>query len=353
MKTIGNSKNYNAIDIAKFICSILVVMIHIAPFGVQENTTVFSYLNFILQHGICRIAVPLFFMFSGLFLYQKTPLNNFSMNPTKKYIINILKLYLIWAIIYFPLSLDGILKSENGIMLYIRDIFLTGAYMHLWYLTALIFAVYLISFLLFAKWSPKKILITSSICYIIGLFGSGYWGFITPLYSIPIIGKLIGMYFYIFSVTRNGLFFAFFFVALGMFLSEKKDLLSTKKSLIWFIISTVLMCAETVLLKTFNIAKTYDILIFAIPSALFCFIFLTSVKLKDRPVYKKLRELSSLIYYSHMIISFLIAKYVFTGTINIKNNSILFLTTLALTISISLLVLKISKTKIKFLKNIY
>lgn len=66
--------HYNGIDICKFICSILVVAIHIpvvnAPMTVElSNVSVF--VNTVLQQAMCRIAVPFFFVCSGFFLYKK------------------------------------------------------------------------------------------------------------------------------------------------------------------------------------------------------------------------------------------------------------------------------------------
>lgn len=345
------NKTYNAIDFAKFICSILVVMIHVPLFGEQNSTNIFTYLNFLFKDGICRMAVPLFFMFSGFLLYKKTKLDNFSTQHVKKYILNIFKLYIIWSIIYIPLSFMDILAEHKtlsvGILIYIKNFFLKGSYTHLWYLNALCVAVIIVSFLLYKKISPKRILIISSFFYVIGLLGSGYEGIITPLYSIPIIGNLINWYFYIFSVTRNGLFFAFFFVALGMFLSNKTITISSKKSLLLFIISTILMCTETVILKTFNIAKTYDILIFSIPTALFGFLFLLTLNLKDKPIYKKLRELSALIYYTHYYAYYFVLISISLFPLAPKG-FLLFAMVLLLTITISYLIIKINKKKIKF-----
>ena len=189
-------------------------MIHVAPFGWQSSTNIFAYLNFGLCQGLCRIAVPLFFIFNGFFLYRKTPIDKFSLEPTKKYLLHIFRLYLLWNLIYFPLNLMSILKNSKGIIYgfvkYIKNITCVGYY-HLWYLNALLFAVALISFLLYKKWSPKKILFTSSIFYIIGLLGDGYYRVISPLFDVPYIGDTLNLYFKIFSTTRNGLFFAFFF----------------------------------------------------------------------------------------------------------------------------------------------
>lgn len=47
--SLKNVSNYNSIDLFKFICSIFVVMIHIAPFGNSENNIVVSEVNFLFR----------------------------------------------------------------------------------------------------------------------------------------------------------------------------------------------------------------------------------------------------------------------------------------------------------------
>lgn len=56
---------YYCVDLVKFICSILVVMIHVAPFGVNNN--VYTLFNYGIQHYLARIAVPFFFVPQGVF----------------------------------------------------------------------------------------------------------------------------------------------------------------------------------------------------------------------------------------------------------------------------------------------
>lgn len=356
MKGINTTVKYNSIDMAKLICSILVVMIHIAPFGKQTSTNILSYLNFGLSQCLCRIAVPLFFIFNGFFLYKKTPLEKFSIQYSKKYFFHILKLYLLWSLIYFPIKLIGILNNPKGIVYgfvgYFKDLICVGSYTHLWYLNALLFAVALISFLLHKKWTPKKILLTSSFFYIIGLLGDGYYGIISPLLQFPFVGEIINIYFKIFSTTRNGLFFAFFFVSLGMILSGKEIKISRKKSLFFFILSLFLLYTEVFVITHFDIAKDRNILLFTIPSALFCFLYLKKVKLKDTK--RNIRKISSLIFYSHVWVIKMVSYCSKILGIHIQSTPLPFLIVLTVTILISIIAIKISNTK-KFgwLKNIY
>lgn len=62
MKTQKN--NYTNLDIAKFVCALLVVMIHAEPLA---DTA--SEMNFFLVKILARVAVPLFFVMSGFFLF--------------------------------------------------------------------------------------------------------------------------------------------------------------------------------------------------------------------------------------------------------------------------------------------
>lgn len=59
-------QNYNAVDLIMLMCAILVVAIHIAPFG-TDSTGVLAGLNWVFQSYLARIAVPFFFIASGYF----------------------------------------------------------------------------------------------------------------------------------------------------------------------------------------------------------------------------------------------------------------------------------------------
>lgn len=356
MEGANISSKYNSFDMAKLICSILVVMIHIAPFGNQTSVNILSYLNFALSQCLCRIAVPLFFIFNGFFLYRKTPLKEFSIQHSKKYFLHILKLYLLWSLIYFPINLTKILNNPKGIIYgfaaYFKNLIFVGSYTQLWYLNALLLAVALISFLLHKKWAPQKILLTASLFYIIGLLGDGYYGIIRPLLQLPFVGDIINIYFKIFSTTRNGLFFAFLFVSLGMILSNKEILISRKKSLFFLTVSLFMLFIEVYILTYFDISKDRNILLFTIPSALYCFFLLKTMHLKDFKI--DVRKISSLIFYSHLLVLKAVSESLKVLGIHLQNTPLLFIIVLAVTIFISIIVINISNKKnFHWLKSLY
>lgn len=214
-----SSTNYNAIDLAKFICAILVIIIHVPPFGYDSRMEV--VLNFGLRNYIARIAVPFFFITSGYFLYQKTDFNNFSTLPAKKYIIKILRLYILWSIIYFPLCINSIVNNTHGllygVLLYIQNFIFEGGYIHLWYLSATILGVFIITVLLSRHFSIKFILTSATILYCFGLLAQSWFGIILPLkIYAPQLWSLLKFIQSIIHTTRNGLFEGFLFISIGM-----------------------------------------------------------------------------------------------------------------------------------------
>lgn len=218
-------QNYNAIDLTKFICAILVVTIHIAPFGDNENLRFFNYG---IQNYLARIAVPFFFVTSGFLLYRKSTLENFSMDRTFKYALRLLRLYIIWSLIYLPLNIKIFLGNGQSIihsvLVYIRNFIFTGSYTQLWYLNATIFAVILISFLLKKHIAPKKIIIYAAVFYFAGLFAQSYFGVIRPLRDLtPNLWHMLKLLSKIIVTTRDGLFEGFLFVAIGMFFAFYRE----------------------------------------------------------------------------------------------------------------------------------
>ena len=70
------NKNLDILDLVKVILSIIVVGIHINPFGEYSG----------LYYPICRIAVPLFFMISSYLLFSKLKNNSNSKEVLVKFV---------------------------------------------------------------------------------------------------------------------------------------------------------------------------------------------------------------------------------------------------------------------------
>ena len=94
-------KQKSSLDIAKFFCAILVLIIHTDPFGSCSKLLSFGFRNV-----VCVIAVPFFFCASGYLLAEK--LGSFQNageqnGYMKKYLKRLAGIYLFWSAVYFPL----------------------------------------------------------------------------------------------------------------------------------------------------------------------------------------------------------------------------------------------------------
>ena len=186
---------YTAIDYAKFILAILVVGIHTEPFG----------FNFWLDKGfgiITRLCVPFFFVCSSFFFFIKGKDKN-----AAAYLKRITLLFLIWSLVYLPFDLD--LLSGKDVWEVISYYWWLGPRHALWYLSGSIIGfVFLISSLKVIK--SKYVLALSFLILIIGCIITTY----TPLIERLLLTTVNNT-----SDCRNGLFYAFPYMALGMMIA--------------------------------------------------------------------------------------------------------------------------------------
>lgn len=94
-------RGYDALDLAKWICSLMVVVIHCVPLSPYSLTA-----DVYTAQGICRISVPLFYAIAGFLLFQKIQVpwsDHKSENRAVllHYCKSIATLYLVWSAIYF------------------------------------------------------------------------------------------------------------------------------------------------------------------------------------------------------------------------------------------------------------
>ena len=177
-------RNNNCIDLTRFICAILVLGVHfISDYG-------YNNINFILSQGIGRVAVPFFFITSGYFLANKSG----DTIKIQNYLFKIIRIYILWSVLYFPYEIYmWKLNSENimlDILIYIKKFFLIGSFIHLWYLLSVIIAVIIIEALL-KKFSIDKIIVIGFSLYILGVLGDGYYN---VLVNTPLIKRIYDLY---------------------------------------------------------------------------------------------------------------------------------------------------------------
>lgn len=290
------SKQYGAIDIARYISALLVVCIHVYPFADISET-----FNLFFIQTICRLAVPFFFVVSGYFFFRKWQEDEeANYLHFRRYEWRILKIYLIWTIIYLPYTIWDYVDagfSPLSILSYIRDFFLNGSYYHLWFLPALIIGMAIVYWLYTHK-GLKFTLLTSLVLYLIGYAINVY---ASVWESLPYVSILYGFFTKTIVTARDGFFFAPIFLCLGL-LSARTKRLKPRVSLIGFVLSFLLLIGEVTIYYVCGIMRDLSCMfLMLIPSVYFLVNYLLALTIPYRRQYTILRYDSLLIYTSHIL----------------------------------------------------
>ncbi|MBM6678615.1 MULTISPECIES: acyltransferase [Faecalicoccus] len=288
-------KQYAAVDIAKYVSALLVVCIHTFPF-IDIN----EMLNTYFIQTICRLAVPFFFMISGYFLFRKIRNEEEDKDVLKKYLFRLLKIYLIWTVIYLPYTIYNYVQAQSGwmgIFSYLRDFLLNGSYYHLWFLPALMTGTLIVYYL----YHKKGMLFTLKIALL--LYGIGYLlNIYAPLWEqIPFISFLFSFFTKTMTTARNGFFFAPIFIGIGMLLAKTRRI-PCRVAQLAFVISFALLVIEvTLYILTGMMHDLACMYLSLIPATFFLGNCLLTSKIAYKPSYRSLREDSLLIYTVHIL----------------------------------------------------
>lgn len=350
----GSVKKENyAVDVFKFICAILVVIIHVNP--CQEIPFEIRYY---IVDVMTRVAVPFFFMCTGYFTFRKIDKNNVDYSVLKRSALKMLKLYVLWTVVYLPLKIYDVVNLSEGtpkerILSWIKEFFVSSSTTHLWYLRALFVAVLLIAVLLKLKLSLSKILGCSVFFFVLGMFEDSYVKIFELFGNKPqgLLDFINGIDEF-FITTRNGFCFAFLFVVLGVVFAWYPVKINMKKSWILFAVFYVAMVAEAFFENHFELIEHNDKFLLLPVVMFFLFNIVLNFKIKKFAYSKFLRTMSSLIYFIHYGINRWLV-IIFEDTLNIDIKSyVLFFIVLAITMVSSFLLILLANNKhFKFLKN--
>ena len=343
-------KQKSSLDIAKFLCAILVLIIHTDPFGSYSKALSFGFRNV-----ICVVAVPFFFATSGYLLREKLGSLNTDGDQKQymwKYLKRLAVIYLVWSAVYFPFVVIKWLRAgfTFGLVLeYIKDFFFEGSYSTIWFLPALMSAA-LIYWLLRKKLSGKGVFLVGCGCYVITLLLSSYYG-ITA--RIPVLSRLGEAYYWFFDSVKNGLLFGLVFLSLGAMISQYDCFSRMKKglTLLCCIGSAFLICAEVVVYKVIGNTRGIDTIASLLPFTFFALIFVLNLQVQPSKLCVSLRKYSMLIFLCQRIPISIID--LFMGETVLATNTIVnCVVVTAATFVISFLILQLSKV-FKWLNKIY
>lgn len=284
-------KNYNSIDLVKFIMAFAVVAIHTHPLEHCSYNIVRTIYN-----NIVSMAVPFFFISTGFLLAQKMsfPFAESDIPVIKKQLLRILKMYLLWMAIYTPLAIyhnisEGISFSISC-KIYVRGLFLMGEQYNswpLWYLLSTVYSLLIIMFLIKKKVSLKGMLV---VCLLFALLSFGLDWFTST--ELPLSGLLLKAQGVIQSMIVNGrIFTGMIYIPLGMYFAH--NTMSVPRYVIMLAVGFVLKCFVT------NAFIASWLLIVTMVGF---WGIIENIKLRDNKIYGSLRSMSTTIYLIHMYI---------------------------------------------------
>lgn len=221
---------YPALDIVRFLSAVWFILIHCNIAYLSDNE-LFRYTVFLVRD----IGLAAFFASNGFFTMEKIRTTERAQQPEafRKKWLGYAKVYLIWSLIYLPVSVYGefVVYQESlvrGTGKLIWDFFMTGVHYYtwmLWYFPAMLWsllALYLLIRIPVPRgmnaqrgraWglSPRAIVLLGAALYGVGIFvqqsSQTAWG---------------QVYYRFFYGTQNAAFFGFLFVAWGMYSAGRR-----------------------------------------------------------------------------------------------------------------------------------
>ncbi|WP_344704059.1 acyltransferase [Salinicoccus jeotgali] len=308
--------------------------------------------NFVINM-FARFAVPFFFVASGYLFVQK--LNRITQENEngnrqaqfhyfKKYLGKLIKLYVAWLAFYFVFEL-GVKFIERGnssetlLEMFISSISHFNLWSliyfgegspgyHLWFLPALIYAVLLL--FLFAQMRLIMVLFVISIgLHLFGLFGQAY----SFLYDVPFN-------------TREGIFFALFYVTFGGVVAKYSSFFNSFLSKIptWSVVISLIILSLMQILEGFITLQLYEgkeenYFFFTIPLVMTLFMLaLKHQQMGKNSIFTKIGANAVGIYVSHVFIMELMQVLIRRMELTIVEDSLLWkvmLTPLVLVIALA------------------
>ena len=331
----------------------LVVEIHTRPleaFAIPESVI----------EGIDVIAVPFFFIASAFLCFRGLSEEDFAASSSygsirvRKTAFKLLELYLIWTVLYLPVTVFGNLLYGNGLLhgllAFARGTLLVGQNFcswPLWYLLAGTVAFSLVYFCLRGGVASKTMVGAAFLLLLLGYFVmcAADRGEVPDVIAVP-----ARLYEKLFLTTRNGLFEGFFYVAVGAVFGMRHKRLESM-SAFCLVVGFVSGVAGCVLVNP-------DAHLPFCALAGIC-LFLLSVRRHGASLSPHIgaRNASTIIYLTHMIFAVLFVYVICGGTdpdihANDANRGLLYLFSLGGSALFAVAIIPAAK-RLPFLKRIF
>lgn len=336
-------RNYEAIDLVKIIMSVFVVAIHTELFpDVLSPWT--------------RIAVPVFFMISSYFFFNKLQsVGTKGSAVLRKFLIRNLQLYFFWFILLLPFTIIIRDYFQNGFWTGVYEISLdflfSSTFRGSWYIIALCISVIVVYYL--SKFlSTNVILFITLPIYLICCLFSNYY---TLIDEFDLIVSGYENYISVFQSLVTSYPVALFWIALGKKISEKEYHISHKQMVVIALPLCILLYLEYLFIQNIGNILSNDCYVLLILLCPVIFIYIKDLKISIKHHYH-LRKLSTVIYCLHATIASIFIFFVrtFLEQIHPYFCVINFLITLMTCVAVYILIEYFKKSRfLSFLKYSY
>ena len=293
METVTKKERNCAIDLFRYVCAVLVVSIHTAPFS-----EIHPQLSFFFTGILPRIAVPYFFCVSGYFYLQKLEAGE---KPYLPYMKRLLMTYSIWSCLYYAVAFAewGHSSMKRFLLSSVVQFFITGSSDHFWFFPALAFAVSLTTLFYRLNWK-KAVVPVSLLCFSVGCISCTYYHFFA---QIPLLKAFFTWKYY--YVVRNFCFTAFPFFVCPLLIFKAAALLPKTKrfSAAALTAAVIVWLLEVQLVRTMGWTRNLGLsfCLYLLLLAVMLFLLRHPLRSLQAPA-EKARILANFTYYSHAFI---------------------------------------------------
>lgn len=336
MTQIVPLQKINSYDLLKFLMAVCIVAHHTGLIRYSDTTH-------LLFDPINGASVPCFLVLSSFFFFRKCRNTTFSWVNLEKFVKRLSVLYGCWFIISLPIVLEPRLHQFRksffeGLATIVYSLLGGSTFGGSWFLTALIEAI-VIFFVL------KKMRVPDFVQLILAFF---IYFSITKVCSLCTKEWLSLVFENDLSMTVCK---AYYWIVIGYMLSSPSrvalmERLRNKHSNYFFVICILILYLAVMLYMYYGF-YSFWIQLIAVPIMLVLFY---CIKLKDSPLYKRLRDKSILIFFIHFIIIRFYSHF-FKGSL--QSGPICFIVVFLITYIIAFGILFLSNKKtFKILKHL-
>lgn len=339
-------QQYGMLDIAKFLCALLILFYHFF----SENGSLPALLEEALS--TYAIAVALFMTISGFLLFRKLqdiPTRQARWQTVRRQAWRTLRIYLLWSVVYVIYNIsrwDFANLSIAFVLQQLRVWVFSSTFYTIWFMPAL--AIGLIATFWLTEFVPKWALaVLAVILYILGTLMLTYKGIGAMIPGYAEIANFAGNWL---GGARGWLFYAIPLLLVGRSVAKKQH---SSRWVLWLVLSVgsvAVMLAEALILRHFFGSTGIDMTLL-MPAAVFCILnFLLSIRIPQGAYQLWMRKMSLLIFVTQRIFLSVIPGW--AGKEMLANQMFAFLFCVGGTILFSAAIVFASR-KIKPLKLLY